>query len=137
MVDIAAECSPHGDEAVTSDGLEQAVEVGNLGMAKVFWNTFVDQRSKRAVGGMSVAIEVAASHNHFEVAEWCVRALHRSMDLYSRNVDGFMRHLCVRRPLVQWLHEEGCFSRWGDWFLLMGVKKGNLEWVLWSLENGL
>ena len=105
-------------------------------MAKVLWDTFVDQRSKGAVDGMIVAIEVATSHGHFEVAEWCVRALHRSMDLRSRNVEEVMRHLCVWRLLVQWLDEEGCFSRWGDWFPSMGAKKGNLEWVLWCLESG-
>ena len=69
MVDIVAGYVPHGGEAVPSDGLKQAAEVGDLGMAKVLWDTFVDQQSKRAVGGMSVAIEVAASHDHFEVAE--------------------------------------------------------------------
>ena len=37
---------------------------------------------------------------------------------------------------MHWLHKEGCFSRWGSWFFLMGSKKGNLEWVLWRLENG-
>ena len=35
MVDIVAGIVPHVDEAVTSDGLEQAAEVGDLGMAKV------------------------------------------------------------------------------------------------------
>ena len=35
MVDIVAGYVPHRDEAVTSDGLEQAAEVGDLGMAKV------------------------------------------------------------------------------------------------------
>ena len=136
MVDIVAGYVPHVDEAVTSDGLKQAAEVGDIGMAKVVWDTFVDQQSKRAVGGMSVAIQVAASHDHFEMAEWCVRALHRSMDLCSQNVVNVIRHLCVWRPLVQWLHEERCFSRWGNWFPFVGAKEGNLEWVLYCLENG-
>ena len=35
MVDIVAGYVPHRDEAVTSDALEQAAEVGDLGMAKV------------------------------------------------------------------------------------------------------
>ena len=136
MVDIVAGYVPHVDEAVTFHGLKQAAEVGDLGMAKVLWDTFDDQQSKMAAGGMSVAIEVAASHDHFEVAEWCVRTLHRSMDLCSRNVVEVMRHLCVWRPLMQWLHEEGCFSRWGSWFPFMGAMEGNLERVLWCVENG-
>ena len=97
---------------------------------------FVDRRSKGAVGAMIVAIKVAASHGHFEVAEWCLRALHRTIDSCLRNIEDVMRHLCVRKPLVQWLHEERCFFRWRDCFPLMGAKKGNLEWVLWCLENG-
>lgn len=136
MVAIVAGTVGHNDDGVTADGLEQAAKVGNLDMAKILWESFGYQDSKYAVGGMSVAIEVAASHGHFEVMEWCVRALHRVVDLASRNVEEVMRHVSVLRPLVQWLHEDGCFSRWGDLFPLMGAERGNLEWVLWCLENG-
>ena len=31
----------------------------------------------------------------------------------SRNVEEVMRHIGVLRLLVQWLHEDGCFSRLG------------------------
>ena len=127
MVGIVAAYVPHVDEGVTSDGLRQAAEVGDLGMAKVLWDSFDDQQSKSAVGGMSVAIEVAASHDHFEVAEWCVRTLHRSMDLCSRNVIEVIHHLCVWRPLVQWLHEEGCFPVGGAGSPSWGRRKG-----IWS-----
>lgn len=136
MVATVAGSVYHKDEGVTVDGLEQAAEVGALDMVESLWDSLPDQGSECAVGGMSVAVEVAASHGHFEVAEWCVRALHRETGLRARNVEEVMRHFCVWRSLVQWLHEEGCFARWGDRFPLMGAREGNSEWVLWCLENG-
>ena len=110
MVAIVAAEVGHQDDGVTFDGLEQAAEVGNLDMAKALWESFGDRDSKHAVGGMSVAIDVAASHGHFDMMKWCVRALHRPMGLAWRSVEEVMRHVGVLKPLMQWLHEDGCFS---------------------------
>lgn len=124
------------DEDVTCDGLERAAEAGALDMAKSLWESFPDQRSKYAESGLSVAIRVGASYGHFALAEWCVRTLHNQDGLLWHDILTVMQYLPRWRSLVQWLQEEGRFRCSGDEFPLMGATRGNLEWVLWCLENG-